>query len=246
MRLATWNCCRGPYDKKAGLLAGFRADISVIQECARPKAESDSLLWFGDNPRQGLAVAARGAYRLRRVRRARSVPKYVMPVEVSGPRSFLLFAVWTKTGQEHCYVEAAVRAVHLYRRLISSHPTVFMGDVNSNVIWDHQHGEDRSHTALVNRLSELGLVSAYHAFFAEDHGKETRPTYYFQWNEKKPFHLDYCFVPKAWLPAMRKVWVEQYEPWKAHSDHRPLMVDFDFPASETCVLPTAPQALQRP
>ncbi len=96
------------YEKKAGLLDALEADVSVIQECARPSEESESLLWFGDNPRQGPAVAARGDYRLRRVRRARGVPKYVVPVEVTGPRSFLLFAVWTKTAQEHCYVEAAV------------------------------------------------------------------------------------------------------------------------------------------
>lgn len=225
MRLVTWNCCRGPYEKKAALLDVLAADVAVLQECARPQTESDSLLWFGDNPRQGLAVAARGDYRLRRVRRARSVPKYVMPVEVSGPRSFLLFAVWTKTGQEHCYVEAAVRAVHLYRQLIGSGPAVFMGDVNSNVIWDHQHPVDRCHTALVDRLSALGLTSAYHTFFDESHGEETRPTYYFHWKQTKPFHLDYCFIPKAWVPHLREVRVESYENWKAHSDHRPLTVD---------------------
>src|SRR5690349_21836772 len=225
MRLVTWNRCRGPYQKKAALLDALGADVSVIQECARPAAESESLLWFGDNPRQGLAVVARNGYRLKRVRRARSVPRYVMPVEVSGPRSFLLFAVWTKTQQEHCYVEAAVRAVYLYRKLIASQPTVFIGDVNSNAFWDAQHDEDRNHTALVNQLSELGLVSAYHAFFDEAHGKESQPTYYFQWKQARAYHLDYCFIPKAWLPDLRKVWVEPFETWKAHSDHRPLMVD---------------------
>jgi len=227
MRLATWNCCRGPLEKKAGLLDAFGADITVLQECARPQAESDSLLWFGDNPRQGLAVVARGDYRLKRVRRARSVPKYVVPVEVTGPRSFLLFAVWTKTGQEHCYVEAAVRAVFLYRKLMASRPSVFIGDVNSNVLWDQQHHEDWNHTALVKQLEALGLVSAYHAYFEEAHGQETRPTYYFQWKEAKSFHLDYCFIPKAWLPGLRSVAVEPYEPWKSHSDHRPVIVDVD-------------------
>ena len=95
------------------------------------------------------------------------------------------------------------------------------------MIWDHQHAADRCHTALVNQLSGLGLTSAYHAFFDEAHGKETRPTYYFQWKETKPFHLDYCFIPNAWLPALRNVRVEPYEAWKAHSDHRPLTVDID-------------------
>jgi len=149
-------------------------------------------------------------------------------VEVSGPRSFLLFAVWTKTGQEFRYVEAAVRAVHLYRKLIASRPTVFIGDVNSNVFWDASHPADRNHTALVARLSELGLVSAYHSFFDEAHGAESRPTYYFQWKESRPYHLDYCFIPKAWLPNVRNVWIEPYETWKAHSDHRPLLVDLDL------------------
>jgi hypothetical protein len=229
MRLATWNCCRGVYEKKAALLQVLDADVAVIQECARPKTESESLLWFGDNPRQGLAVVAGGDYRLRRVRKARSVPKYVVPVEVTGPHSFLLFAVWTKTDQDHCYVEAAVRAVHLYRKLIASGPAVFIGDVNSNVIWDSQHPADRNHTALVNQLSALGLVSAYHSFFDEAHGKETRPTYYFHWKETRPYHLDYCFIPKAWAPALRDVSVGSYETWKSHSDHRPLMVDLEGP-----------------
>ena len=61
------------------------------------------------------------------------MPKYVITVEVTGPRSFLLFAVWTKTDQEHCYVEAAVRAVYLYRKLIASGPAVFIGDVKTSL-----------------------------------------------------------------------------------------------------------------
>ena len=136
-------------------------------------------------------------------------------------------AVFVDAWADRRRLEAAVRAVYLYRKLIASQPTVFIGDTNSNSIWDAQREQDRNHTALVNRLSELGLVSAYHAFFNEAHGRETQPTYYFQWKQAKAFHLDYCFIPKAWLPALRKVWVEPYETWRAHSDHRPLMVDID-------------------
>jgi hypothetical protein len=225
VRLATWNCCRGPFEKKSVLLDAFAADVAVIQECARPAAESATLLWFGDNPRQGLAVVARGGYRLKRLRRAPSVPKYIFPVEVTGPHNFSLLAVWTKAEQEARYVRAAVRAVYLYRKLIDAGPTVFLGDTNSNVIWDSEHPSDRNHSALVEKLGERGLVSAYHTFFDESHGKETRATYYFHWKEAKPFHIDYCFIPQAWVPALRQVSVEPFEPWKAHSDHRPLLVD---------------------
>jgi exonuclease III len=225
MRLVTWNCCRGPHAKKVELLGALQADIAVIQECARPHAESESLLWFGDNPRQGIAVVARGGYRLKRLRRARKVPRYVFPVEVSGPHSFTLLAVWTKDKQEYRYIRAAVRAVHLYRKLIESGPTVLAGDTNSNVIWDKHHPVEMNHSALVKKLAGYGMVSAYHTFFNEAQGKETRPTYYFLWQKAKPFHIDYCFIPQQWMPAVRQVSVEPFETWREHSDHRPLVVD---------------------
>jgi hypothetical protein len=225
MRLVTWNCCRGPCAQKVGLLDALQADIAVLQECARPAAESDSLLWFGDNLRQGIAVVARGGYRLKRLRQARSVPRYVFPVAVSGPHSFTLLAVWTKDKQEYKYIRAAVRAVHLYRKLIESGPTVLAGDTNSNAIWDKQHPVKMNHSALVKKLAGHGMVSAYHTFFNEAQGNETRPTYYFLWQQAKPFHIDYCFIPQQWMPAVRQVSVEPFANWKEHSDHRPLVVD---------------------
>jgi len=123
------------------------------------------------------------------------------------------------------YVEAVLKAVRLYRELLSAGPSVVIGDFNSNTIWDKTHRADRNHSALVRLLDELGLVSAYHAHFKEEHGAERRPTYYFHWNEQKPFHLDYCFIPKAWSNLLHRVEVAEFEAWKSHSDHRPLLVE---------------------
>ena len=198
MRLATWNCCRGPYLKKAPLLSAVSPDVAVIQECARPVAESDQCLWFGDNPRQGIAVVAAGSYRIRRLPIADQVPHYAFPVEFTGPTSFSLLAVWSKGRQTFPYVEAVVRAADLYRALFESGPTVLIGDLNSNAIWDTLHSKDQNHSALIRLLSQLGLVSAYHFFFGEAQGLETRPTYYFHWKESRPYHIDYCFVPETW------------------------------------------------
>ena len=223
MRLATWNCCRGPYLKKAALLSALSPDIAVIQECAKPEVESDQCLWFGDNPRQGIAVVTAGDYRLRRLPIADEVPNYVFPIEVTGPTSFSLFAVWSKGGQRYPYVEAVVQAAELYRALIESGPTVLLGDFNSNVIWDWKR--PRNHSALVSMLAQLGLVSAYHHFFGEAQGQETRSTYYFHWKEHRPYHIDYCFVPESWAARLHSVEVGSYEDWKQHSDHRPLIVE---------------------
>jgi hypothetical protein len=225
MRIVTWNCCRGPYVKKSALLDPLDFDIAVIQECAMPAVESSHCLWFGDNPRQGIAVVTRGSYQLRRLPIADNVPKYVVPVEVTGPTNFTLLAVWSKGGQRHPYVEGVVHATELYGSLLDSGSAVLAGDLNSNTVWDGTHPKDRNHTALVNRLAQLGLVSAYHAFYSEAHGHETRPTYYFHWKEQRPYHIDYCFVPNAWAQNLRSVEVASYEDWKQHSDHRPLLID---------------------
>ena len=210
--------------RKAPLLGPMGPDVAVIQECARPAAENDHCLWFGDNPNQGLAVVSSEPYRLRALDQLARVPRYTIPVEVTGPASFLLLAVWSKGGQRHPYVEAVVRAVKRYRHLFTQ-PVVLMGDLNSNALWDAQHKADRSHSALVRLLSGLGLVSAYHAYHGEPQGSESKPTYYFQWKEARPFHIDYCFVPAAWVPRIHRVEVGTYEGWREHSDHRPLLVD---------------------
>jgi hypothetical protein len=153
MRLVTWNCCRGSYSQKASFLEALAPDIAVIQECAKPTCETDQCLWFGHNPRQGIAVFANGPYRIRALPRAARVPRYAIPIKVAGPTNFLLIAVWSKGGQANPYVEGVVRAVRLYRKLFAQYPTVLAGDLNSNAIWDSNHAAGLSHSALVKMLS---------------------------------------------------------------------------------------------
>ena len=225
MRLVTWNCCRGAFSTKVPLLDSFEADIAVIQECARPIAMSDKCLWFGDNPRQGIAVRTSNQYRIRALPTAADVPKFVFPVEVVGPEHFTLLAVWSKGGQKYRYVMGVVKAIQTYRALFESSPTVLIGDLNSNAIWDTWHPRDLNHSALVSLLSDLGNVSSYHSFFGETHGEETRPTCYLLWNEHRPYHIDYCFIPRSWASRIQLVEVGSYDAWRQHSDHRPLIVD---------------------
>ena len=226
MRLVTWNCSRGAFARKVPLLDSLEADIAVVQECARPTHESDQCIWFGENPRQGIAVKARPPYRLIRVEPLKDVPKFMFPVQVEGPVSFTMLVVWSKRDK-YAYVEAVVRGVQMYRDLILTGPTVVVGDFNSNAIWDSDHPTHSNHSALVNQLGELGLISCYHHFHNECHGQETGATLYFTWKKEKPFHIDYCFAPTAWAPRLSMVEVGSYEEWRKHSDHRPLLVEFE-------------------
>jgi endonuclease/exonuclease/phosphatase family metal-dependent hydrolase len=117
-----------------------------------------------------------------------------------------------------------VRAMETYRKLVATGPTVVIGDFNSNAIFDHYHPKTLNHSALIRLLDSFGLVSGYHEFFREAHGAESRPTCYLLWKENRPYHIDYCFVPKAWMARVQAVTVGDYESWKQYSDRRPLSV----------------------
>lgn len=191
----------------------------------RNHPRSADTLWFSDNPKIGLAVRARPPYQFQALPSLPDTPKYVIPVSVTGPVSFTLFAVWSIQGQEHPYVRAICKAVDLYSHLIRDNPAVVVGDFNSNAIWDKDHPPEMNHSALVDRLASLGLVSAYHHVRNEPHGAEKEPSYYHQWNQQKPFHIDYCFVPRPWAEKITAVKIGSFEEWRRHSDHRPLLVD---------------------
>jgi len=96
-----------------------------------------------------------------------------------------------------------------------------MGDFNHNASFRN----GKPWADLAKRLEPLGLVSAYHEFFKESLGAETRPTHFFKGNQASPFHLDYVFVPAAWIPRVESVEVGTYESWSKHSDHVPVTVD---------------------
>lgn len=226
MRLVTWNARRGSFARKSVLIEHLEADVAVIQEVAAPETESAQTLWFGNNPRQGVAVVAKGRYTLQRLPELPGVPNFVVPVAVNGPRSFILFAVWTMGKQPMRYVEAAATAIDMYADSFTASPVVMMGDFNSNAIWDKTHPADLNHTAMVARLERHRLVSAYHHNRGVAHGSEPKHdhTFHLYGHEDKSYHIDYCFLPIGWGPAIEQVVIGNYADWRGNSDHRPLLV----------------------
>jgi exodeoxyribonuclease-3 len=108
-------------------------------------------------------------------------------------------------------------------------PAIVAGDFNNHPVWD-KPGRLNNHANTVKAMTELSLASAYHAFHNIDAGKEAEPTLYWR-NRKKDgpkYHIDYCFIPKAWTGRLRQITVGSFEPWIKFSDHRPLIVDLEF------------------
>jgi exodeoxyribonuclease-3 len=121
--------------------------------------------------------------------------------------------------------------VDCYSDLITKQPSVIIGDFNSNRLWDYKRPPDLNHTGLVRKLEAMGISSAYHDYFSEEHGAETRPTLYFRKSQQQTYHIDYCFLPTSWRSHMRSVEVGSYNDWISSSDHVPLCVELDIPRS---------------
>ena len=225
MRLLTWNACRGRFLKKTALLESLAADIAVVSEIAKPETTSDRCLWFGHNPNQGLAVICSSNYRLTPIPQIEEPPLYVIPIQVEGPTSFTLFAVWTIKNQKMPYIQAVASAIDRYAGLFEKDPVIMMGDFNANAIWDSLHPPNLNHSSVVQRLIGLGMTSAYHHFNQEEHGRETQATFYLHRNSTKAFHIDYCFLPVAWANQIHSISIGSHGKWLQHSDHMPLVVD---------------------
>lgn len=223
MRIVTWNCCRGKFAAKTPFVRALAPDVAVIQECARPAGESPEVRWVGDSPHQGVAVLTANGYAAEPI----SVPdvpaKWIVPFRITGPEEFTLVAVWALPDRGS-YSRAVCHGIDALTDLITSGPTVVTGDFNANPVFDRKR-RDWTYATIQARLHALDLASAYHAFHAEAPGEESRATYYHMWRQDLAYHLDYCFVPRAWLPRIHRVDVGGFEEWKGRSDHRPVIID---------------------
>jgi exodeoxyribonuclease III len=219
------------FSKKTDALLALNPDVAVIPECSEKSAIAfrergfDSL-WFGYNANKGLGVFVRKDWQIRML--APPEFKWIVPIEVNAPTPFTLIAIWAcRIGSKNVdnYVGQVYHALTSHPEWFNGSPVVLVGDLNSNKVWDGRH-ERINHSSVVSILAERGLLSAYHEYFGESQGGETRPTIYFYRRNDRTFHIDYVFVPRDWASRLRKVEVGDYETWSKLSDHSPLLVEF--------------------
>jgi endonuclease/exonuclease/phosphatase family metal-dependent hydrolase len=230
----TWNC-QGAFRKKAHLLTPLQPTLAVVQECECPTKlrwpadtpPPDDFLWQGDNLDKGVGVFSYGNLRLALDDRYDPTIRHCVPVRVSGDLDIHLLAVWAMGHRQKArsYVGQVYAAVHHYADFIRERPTVILGDLNSNAIWDAER-KVSNHSAVVRDLAAAGLVSVYHESTGEAHGREEQQTFFLHRAAHKGYHLDYCFVPRIWWPNLANVYVGPFDPWCSHSDHMPLAVEF--------------------
>ena len=213
--------------KKLAALDALQPDIAVLAETLAPESESPQLRWFPSNAsRLGIQVRSFGSYSLKRVKAVADLPNCVVPLRVDGPVRFNLLAVWTWPAPS--YPRAFLNGLAAYARLLRTGPTVVAGDFNGNPVFDQARPRAKWWTTGFSQLHEADLVSAYHECSGVAFGSERHATHHFLRKPERPFHIDFCFVPRAWVQGGgMRVEVLHSADWYALSDHFPVVVDVD-------------------
>jgi exonuclease III len=225
------------FRKKAAIILAHQPDILIVPECEHPDKllfpagtpTPTNILWFGENPNKGLAIFSYGNYALTLLENHNRDFQMIIPIGVSGGEfDFNLFAIWANnpTDKDGRYIEQVWKAVSHYDALLTGKPSIWMGDFNSNKIWDKQHRKS-NHSDVVKLLEDKKILSTYHLFHRQEQGTEIHPTLYMYRHKDKAYHIDYCFVSAEIAEKVQSVEIGEYEFWTKHSDHVPVIVTFD-------------------
>lgn len=235
MKIITWNCNMA-FRNKAEFILKHLPDILVIPECENPEKlkfpmeinKPSEIIWVGENQNKGLGVFSYSDYRIKLLDCHNPNFKNILPISVTGGKiDFTLFAIWANNPKDKdgAYITQIWKALSFYNSIIFESKTILIGDFNSNTIWDKPRREG-NHSTVVKKLSEKGIISAYHNFYNQEQGKEEHPTLFMYRNQNKPYHIDYCFVSKDFIDVLESVEIGKYEDWTKYSDHKPLIVNF--------------------
>lgn len=223
MRIVSWNC-GGGFRKKASSILTLEPDLLIIQEITESDAgqvNADAIHWVGLPGRKGMAVFSFTDQPCVIADLGPTDLRWFLPVQWNG---FFILASWAHVvTPTRRYVRMIHEALDHYRPFLLANPSIIMGDLNSNTVFDHKH-RGKSHTDLVARLDELAISSAYHRASGEAHGQETTPTFFLYRHQDKPYHFDYAFGSNSLLENARFS-IGAMGDWIGLSDHLPLILD---------------------
>jgi exonuclease III len=213
------------------------------------RAWANNSLWVGDNPRKGLGIFASANIKLEPLDWKPRGLKYFIPCRVND--QFNLLGTWCYGGnllKDYKYIGQLWKYLQLHKKKLgtsnaefvssqtmnkhesrsvgtqTANNSIIAGDFNSNVFWDKPR-RNWNHSDVVRELNEIGIDSLYHTFYKEDQGQETIPTFIFQKNVSKPYHIDYIFASTELIQNIKSVSVGQPERWLKMSDHMPVICE---------------------
>jgi exonuclease III len=233
MKVITWNC-NGAFRNKIDQIISENADLLIIQECENPEIvkyeerllnEYKYYIWIGENKNKGLGVFSNN--KLDRIKidmthHGREL-KYFIPFIYNN--KFKILAAWTHKNQ--CVAFQYIGQLFLLMEINKEffHNTIIIGDLNSNSIWDEW---DRwwNHSDYVRLLKNLNIESCYHKLNSENHGEESKPTFFHRKDKEKKYHIDYIFAPNDYIQNTKSFEILEFNNSLQYSDHMALEWDF--------------------
>lgn len=232
MKIISWNCNMA-FRKKWKVILDMNPDILVVQECEHISKYKDyelipnlnEFIWIGENPNKGIGIFSFNNYQIQLSENYTDAYKYIIPIEVSGERSFTLFGIWAMPDKKKAssYIGQIWKSLEYYKDQLNK-PSLLIGDWNSNQIWDKER-KVGNHSQTVQELEKQNICSLYHSINNVNHGEETEPTLYLTKSIEKPYHIDYCFASKELISENTIVKIGSYKNWIKLSDHMPLIVE---------------------
>jgi exonuclease III len=225
MKVLTWNC-NLVFRKDFELIRHFDSDIIVIQECEKldlDQFDGYKSHWIGMNDSKGLAVLTKGESTFPSDL-FRSDLVYFLPISFGDTA---VLGVWAFNGRAGDKIPNSsgyvLDALSHYDEWINSHKNIVIaGDFNNAPRFD-KSGHINNFADINTRISDLGLKSAYHDFFNETFGEESKFTHFHQKNPDRGFHIDYIFSN---FEKSELVKVGDLEEWISVSDHLPIYCKF--------------------
>ncbi len=237
MRFVSWNINRGLL-RDLPRVVELGTDIAVLCEASltAPPSTFDmpeaSWVGAGELEDRGLVVAGFGT---QVVGLAERPGQGRWTVAANTDAGFGVLGIWTcpKSGP---YGPEAAASISAYREFLTEQPCIVAGDFNVS-----PNGNEDLRTGVLrgifDDLADLGYTSAYHHFTGTPFGDETHATYFHRYHQDEPFHIDFVFMHRELIERLSAVRVGTFEDWVAgtpelagHSDHVPLIVDFEWPA----------------
>lgn len=225
-------------------------DVLVLTESRHLSNDDLSLIeatgaaWRGDHLDAGVGVytfnshgidSADGAWSTPRdteSQRARTerLRRWTLGVEVAGPHSFFLLAVWADNRWAYRPANDAIK--HSAQRFKQG-DAIVAGDFNNGCRWDGTRGNEKDHRHTVDLLQGHGLTSAYHRSRGiEEHVDvdESDKTFWSGYKQDKGDHIDFIYAPTNWISADPDsvsigTWHDYASPEHRLSDHAPVIAE---------------------
>lgn len=214
VRLVVWNCRHRLAPAKEALLRSLDPDAAVLCEVTTDDAERlGAHRVGGDASPRGVAVWARDGIEPVDLAEPFVAAEYVPALGATLVGAWPVVRPGSGRGSYSAQLARTIRRVATL-----DGPVVLAGDFNATLAIPGADAANRL------ALAELGLVSAYHAFHGAEHGAEPDATYR-HGADGKLWHIDFCFLPRAWAARLVDVAVRADVIESGLSDHAPLVVD---------------------